>query len=150
MKNKLFARINKSKLVGQFGCTHFYASVRILLEVYANCIKIGIYTQKSRIILVRLFLFKPQVWHIISPSGLDIINNGKPLLYIITLQRVLNSVMMQGAKRRNSEERASMQCLSLMSLCIRYQALLGYIWVSEDEGVSGVCSSSLGFIGLKY
>ena len=44
--------------------------------------------QKSRIILIRLFLSKPQVWHIISPSGLDIINNGKPLLYIITLSRV--------------------------------------------------------------
>ena len=41
--------------------------------------------QKSRIVKIRLFLSKPQVWYIISPLGLDNINNGLPLLYIITL-----------------------------------------------------------------
>ena len=45
-------------------------------------------TNKNRTFVYRQMfcycLSKPQAWYIISPLGLDIINNGKPLLDIIT------------------------------------------------------------------
>lgn len=40
---------------------------------------------QKRILFLQYFLSKSQTWYIISPVGLDIINNGKALLYIITL-----------------------------------------------------------------
>ena len=51
-----------------------------------------LHTQKSRIILIRLFLSKPQVWHIITArSEVDIISPFG--LYIITPQRVSSVVL---------------------------------------------------------
>ena len=61
-------------------CTHFL-----------NGIKILDYSQKSRIILIRLFLSKPQVWYIIT---LQRVSHQPFGLYIITRQSVFSCGLM--------------------------------------------------------